>query len=78
MIMLGFIGAGILTLEQGIGIVLGANIGTTLTPWLIALLGFKVHIEAFTLPIIALAGIFLILSSRYPRLLVISKFMFGF
>lgn len=38
MLMLGFIGAGILNLTQGIGIVLGANIGSTMTPWLIALL----------------------------------------
>lgn len=54
MIMLGFVGAGILTLQQGIGVVLGANIGTTLTPWLIALLGFKINIESFTLPLIAI------------------------
>lgn len=38
MLMLGFVGANILNLTQGIGIVVGANIGTTLTPWLIALL----------------------------------------
>lgn len=60
MIMLGFIGAGILTLPQGIGVVLGTNIGTTLTPWLIALLGFKMDIEVLTLPIIALGGVLLI------------------
>lgn len=53
MLMLGFIGAGILNLTQGIGIVFGANIGSTMTPWLIALLGFKLDIESLTLPILA-------------------------
>ena len=78
MIMLGFIGAGILTLPQGIGVVLGTNIGTTLTPWLIALVWFKMDIEALTLPIIALGWILLIAWSRYPKLKSASKFLIGF
>ena len=67
-----------MSLNQGIGIIVGANIGTTLTPWMIALLGFKVNIEAMTLPIIALGGILLIAGSRYPKLVTVAKFLFGF
>lgn len=78
MLMLGFIGAGILNLTQGIGIVLGANIGSTMTPWLIALLGFKLDIEALTLPIIAVGGLLLFAGNRYKKVQVLAKFVLGF
>jgi phosphate:Na+ symporter len=45
-----FVTAGLLTLTQAIGVIMGANIGTTVTGWLVALLGFKVKITAFALP----------------------------
>lgn len=78
MIMLWFVGAGILTLMQGIGIVIGANIGTTMTPWLIALLGFKMNISVIVYPVLALGGILLVWWSRYPKIMTIAKFLFGF
>ena len=48
--VVGFVTAGLLTLTQAIGVIMGANIGTTLTGWLVALLGFKIKITAFALP----------------------------
>lgn len=48
--VVGFVTAGLLTLTQAIGVIMGANIGTTLTGWLVAILGFKVKIAAFALP----------------------------
>lgn len=48
--VVGFVSAGLLTLTQAIGVILGANIGTTITGWIVALLGFKVKITAFALP----------------------------
>ena len=42
-----FVNAGLLTLTQSIGVIMGANIGTTVTAWLISALGFKVDIAAF-------------------------------
>ncbi len=77
-LMLGFVGAGILNLTQGLGVVLGSNIGTTITPWLIALVGFKMDIEALTLPIIGLGAIFLIAGMRYKKLQSIAKFIIWF
>ena len=50
-----FVNAGLLTLLQSSGIMMGANIGTTITAWLVANLGFKVKVVAFALPIIAVA-----------------------
>ena len=43
-----FVNAGLLTLTQSIGVIMGANIGTTVTAWLISALGFKVDIAAFS------------------------------
>src|SRR5690606_16987513 len=54
MMTLGFVGAGIIGLSNALGVVIGANVGTTLTPWIISLLGFKLNIEAAALPIIGI------------------------
>lgn len=50
-----FVNAGLLNLTQSIGIIMGANIGTTVTGWIVSLLGFKFKISAMALPIIGLA-----------------------
>ena len=50
-----FVNAGLISLVESAGIMMGANIGTTITGWLVSLLGFKVSISAFALPILAVA-----------------------
>lgn len=50
-----FVNAGLLNLVQSIGVIMGANIGTTFTAWLISLLGFKFQISALALPLIGLS-----------------------
>ncbi len=50
-----FVNAGLLTLIQSIGVIMGANIGTTVTGWIISLLGFKVSISAYALPLIGVS-----------------------
>ena len=49
-----FSSAGLLTLQQSLGVIFGANIGTTTTAWIISLLGFKVNIAAFAVPLIGI------------------------
>ena len=71
-----FVNAGLLTLEQSIGVIMGANIGTTVTAWIISTLGFKVDISAFSLPLLAI-GIPLIFSLKSNRK-SIGEFIFGF
>lgn len=51
---IGFANAGILTLRQSLGVIFGANVGTTVTGWLVSLVGFGFNVEKFALPIIAL------------------------
>ncbi len=58
-----FVNAGLLSLIQAIGVIMGANIGTTITAWIISILGLKVKIAAASLPIIAL-GFPLLFSSK--------------
>ena len=71
-----FVNAGLLTLTQSIGVIMGANIGTTVTAWLISALGFKVDIAAFSLPLLAF-GIPLLFSGKSSRNSV-GEFIFGF
>lgn len=71
-----FVNAGLLTLTQSIGVIMGANIGTTVTAWLISALGFKVDIAAFSLPLLAF-GIPLLFSGKSSRK-SIGEFIFGF
>lgn len=71
-----FVNAGLMTLSQAIGVIMGANIGTTVTAWIISAIGFKVNIAAFAIPLLAL-GMPLIFSSKGNRKNV-GEFIFGF
>ncbi|MCT4589254.1 MAG: Na/Pi cotransporter family protein [Carboxylicivirga sp.] len=61
-----FVNAGLMSLVESIGVIMGANIGTTITGWMITLLGFKVKISAYALPMIGL-GLPLIFSKNSTR-----------
>ena len=71
-----FVNAGLMTLAQSIGVIMGANIGTTVTAWIISAVGFKVNIAAFAIPLLAV-GMPLIFSSKGNRK-SIGEFVFGF
>lgn len=57
LITIGFVSAGLLTFIQSIGVIIGANIGSTSTGWIISLIGFKINMQTMSLPFIAL-GVF--------------------
>jgi phosphate:Na+ symporter len=52
--IIGFVNAGLMNLRQAITIIYGTNIGTTMTSWLVAIIGFNLNIKAFALPAIGL------------------------
>ena len=54
-----FVNAGLITLTESAGVMMGANIGTTITGWLVSLIGFKFKISSIALPVIALGLPFL-------------------
>jgi phosphate:Na+ symporter len=62
-----FVNAGLLSLTESIGVIMGANIGTTVTAWLISLLGFKVSMSAISLPLIGLGLPFLFSKNRRKK-----------
>ncbi len=72
----GFVNAGLLTLSQAVGVIMGANIGTTITAWMVSLLGFKADISLFAVPLMAV-GFLLSLSKRDKRR-HISELIIGF
>jgi len=71
-----FVNAGLMTLAQSIGVIMGANIGTTVTAWIISAVGFKVNIAAFAIPLLAI-GMPLIFSKKGNHK-SIGEFIFGF
>ena len=71
-----FVNAGLMTLAQSMAVIMGANVGTTFTAWIIARFGFKVDISAFALPLIGLA-VPLLFSSK-SKTKSIGEFTIGF
>ncbi|ASP32391.1 Na/Pi cotransporter family protein [Labrenzia sp. VG12] len=53
----GFVASGLLTFPQALGIIFGANVGTTLTGWLVAILGFKLDLGQIALPFVFLGAV---------------------
>ncbi|WP_431029997.1 Na/Pi cotransporter family protein [Lysinibacillus sp. LZ02] len=58
LLTIGFVSAGLLTFLQSIGVIIGANIGSTSTGWIISLIGFKISLQTMSLPIIGV-GVFM-------------------
>lgn len=77
LLVMSFAGAGIFGLENGIGMIMGANLGTTITGWIVSLVGFKLNIESYILPVIAISG--LIYSfTKNERISGVSRIFLGF
>ena len=77
LIVLAFVGTGIISLASAIGIVFGSNLGTTATGWIVATIGFKLDIEALALPLITLGGFGVVWSAAGTRRAGFSHFLAG-
>jgi phosphate:Na+ symporter len=55
--VIGFVSAGLVTFTQAVGVIVGATFGTTSTPWLVALFGFRVSVSAVALPILGIGAL---------------------
>lgn len=83
--VVGFVNSGIMKLEQAIGVIMGANIGTTVTSWLLSLTGIEggnffltlLKPSSFT-PVLAIIGIFLIMSFKQEKRKDIGAILIGF
>ena len=70
-----FVNAGLLTLTQSIGVIMGANIGTTVTAWIVSLLGFSIDISSMALPAIGVGFITSVIKWKYKS---IGELIMGF
>ncbi len=71
-----FVNAGLLSLVQSIGVIMGANIGTTFTAWLISLLGFKADIAVLAIPLIGIGFGFMMCKAKKKK--SIGELIIGF
>lgn len=71
-----FVNASLLTVTESIGMIMGANLGTTTTFWIVSFLGFKFSISSIALPLIGLA--LPLIFSRRPKLRDAGEFVMGF
>lgn len=60
LMVLAFVGASMISLQNALGVIFGANLGTTLTGWAVALLGFKLDLESIALPLIGFGSLILV------------------
>lgn len=74
---IGFVNAGILQLSQALGVIFGANLGTTMTGWLVAAVGFQIKLETLALPLIGL-GMLLRLTGGASRRGPLGEALAGF
>ncbi|MDE6654541.1 MAG: Na/Pi cotransporter family protein, partial [Muribaculaceae bacterium] len=71
-----FVNAGLMTLAQSMAVIMGANVGTTFTAWIIALFGFKMNISVAVLPLIGISAP--LMFSKKSKVKSISEFLIGF
>ena len=76
LMVVSFSNAGLLTLLESITVIMGANIGTTITAWLITLLGFKISMSALALPLVGFGFVFTL--SKKEQTSNIGSFIIGF
>ncbi len=75
--LVGFVNAGLVTLEQTVGVIFGANIGTTVTAWIVALIGFDFDMKLFAIPIFGLGYLLLAIKKLKKESLGIAIMGFG-
>src|SRR5690606_12969083 len=75
---IGFVNAGLLSMRQTLGIIYGANIGTSMTGWLVAIVGFNFNIQAFALPMIGVGMLIRLFNQSEGRLPALAMALVGF
>lgn len=78
LMVLAFLGGGMISLGSSLGVVLGANLGTTVTAWIVATLGFKFSVADFSFPFLAIGTLTYIFVNSRPLLRNIGGFLVGF
>ena len=77
LIVLAFVGTGVISLASALGIVFGSNLGTTMTGWIVATVGFKLDIEALALPLVTIGGLGVVWSASGTKRAGLSHLVVG-
>ncbi len=77
LLVLAFVGAGYMSLDHAFVTIMGSSLGTTFNSWIVAFFGFKVKIEVFALPFIALGGLLYLIKNQSKKLSHVSKIIMG-
>ncbi|WPP49789.1 Na/Pi cotransporter family protein [Catalinimonas niigatensis] len=78
LLLLAFVGAGILSMKRALPVIYGSNLGTTITGWLLVTLGFNLHIEAIALPLVGVGGMLLFFFNNVSNYFNIGRFVLSF
>src|SRR5262245_37114500 len=65
--VIGFVSAGLLSFAQAIGVIMGATLGTTSTPWMVAFFGFRLRIATFAMPLLGVGALLWIVAKGRLR-----------
>src|SRR5574338_653367 len=78
LMVLAFVGTGVIGMKNALAIILGANLGTTISSWIVATIGFQFSIENFALPLTGIFGILMMLSDKESRFRHWCQMILGF
>jgi phosphate:Na+ symporter len=78
LLVLSLVGAGVVHLHQALAVMLGSNVGTTVTGWLMATLGFYFDIKVFALPLLVVSGLLTVIYDKRHKMHYPAKFFLGF
>lgn len=76
--IIGFVNAGILTLSRAVWLIFGSNVGTTMTGWLVAIIGINLKVESFALPAIGVGMIVQLVGHPSNRIAAMGRALAGF
>jgi phosphate:Na+ symporter len=77
LMVLAFVGAGTISMKNAFAVILGTNLGTTLDSWLVAGLGFKLNIEIYTYPLVAISVLLMLFFKQKKKLFYSGMLLLG-
>jgi len=77
LLVLAFVGAGIMPMRNALGVILGANLGTTITGWVVTWLGFSLELNSIALPLMGVGALLKVWMDDRPRLLAVGHLALG-
>ncbi|MEZ4922752.1 MAG: Na/Pi symporter [Crocinitomicaceae bacterium] len=78
LMVMAFVGARIINMRSALGVIFGSNLGTTVTGWIVAYIGFKFELNEIILPLVAIGALLIVMFSKTDEIYDTGRFLFGF